>query len=39
MAHDIETGESVADVGSLTLLGLACIGALITICAYWILGS
>lgn len=34
-----QTSDIVGDVGSLTLLGLAIIGALVTIGAYSILGS
>ncbi|GJD68824.1 hypothetical protein MMMDOFMJ_1749 [Methylobacterium gnaphalii] len=37
MVPSHQTAETVGDVGSPTLLGLAIVGALITVGAYWLL--
>ncbi|MBB3901646.1 hypothetical protein GGR33_001132 [Methylobacterium brachythecii] len=39
MDSHTETADTVADVSSPTLLGLAVIGALVTVAIYWVLGS
>lgn len=39
MTPTTETVDTVADVSSLTLLGLAVVGALLTVGAYWVFGS
>ncbi|GJD83134.1 hypothetical protein HPGCJGGD_0996 [Methylobacterium haplocladii] len=39
MAPGTETVDRSGDVSSLTLLGLAVVGALLTVGAYWIFGS
>lgn len=39
MAPETETVDTVADVSSPTLLGLAVLGALLTVGAYWMFGS